>query len=70
MAFHIKYRHFEYIIISFRFTNTLTMIQYLINNILREYLNRFYIIYLDDILIFSDLEKEYIKYIKIIFKIL
>ena len=44
--------------------------QNLINNILKEYLNRFYIIYLDNILIFSDNEKKYEGHIIIILKIL
>ena len=46
------------------------MMQSLINNILKEYLDRFYIIYLDNILIFLDNKKEYIKHIIIILKIL
>ena len=40
------------------------------NNILREYLNRFCIAYLDNILIFSNNEKEYGGYILLIFKTL
>ena len=36
----------------FRLINILTIMQNLINNILRKYLNKFYIIYLDNILIF------------------
>ena len=44
--------------------------QSLINNILRKYLNEFYIIYLNNILIFSKNKEEYIKYITTILKIL
>ena len=40
------------------------------NNIFKEYLDRFYIIYLDNILIFSDNEKEYKEYVLMILKIL
>ena len=39
-----------------------------INNILREYLDVFIIIYLNDILTFSKIEEEYKKYIKKIFR--
>ena len=69
-AFYIKYKHFKYIVISFRFINIPATIQYLINNILREYLDRFYTVYLNNILIFLDLEREYVGYIKKIFKAL
>ena len=46
------------------------IMQSLINNILKKYLNKFYIIYLDNILIFLNNKKKYIKYIKAILKIL
>ena len=54
----------------FGLINTPTIIQYLVNDILWEYLNRFYIVYLDNIFIFSDNEKEHKEYIIIIFKVL
>ena len=54
----------------FRLINTSATIQSLINDILREYLDRFCIIYLDDILIFSDNKKEYKEYIIIVLKAL
>ena len=44
--------------------------QYLINNIFKEYLNRFCIAYLDNIFIFSDNEKEYKEYILTVLKTL
>jgi Reverse transcriptase (RNA-dependent DNA polymerase) len=44
---------------SFGLTNVLAIYQALINNILREYLDDFIVIYLDDILIYSKNEKEY-----------
>ena len=42
--------------------------QVFINNVLREYLDVFVIIYLDDILIFSKTKEEYKEYIKKILK--
>ena len=54
----------------FRLINILIIIQNLINDILRKYLNKFYIIYLDNILIFLNNKEKYIKYITIILKIL
>jgi HD-GYP domain-containing protein (c-di-GMP phosphodiesterase class II) len=48
----------------FRFINAPATWQVFINNVLREYLDVFVIIYLDDILIFSKTEEEHKKYIK------
>jgi hypothetical protein len=48
----------------FRLINAPAIWQVFINNVLREYLDIFVIIYLDDILIFSKTEEEYKKYIR------
>jgi len=48
---------------SFELKNVLVIFQRLINNILREYFNDFVIIYLDDILIYSDNLEMHHKYI-------
>ena len=49
---------------SFRLINAPATWQAFINNIFREYLDVFIIIYLDDILIFSKTEEEHKEYIK------
>ena len=54
----------------FKFINVPAIIQALINDILREYLNRFYIAYLDDILIYSDSIEAYKKHVKLVLKTL
>ncbi len=63
MTFWIRYKHYKYIIISFKLKNTSVIFQRLINNILREYLNDFVITYLDDILIYSDNLKMHHKHV-------
>jgi hypothetical protein len=52
----------------FGLINAPAMWQVFINNVLREYLDVFVIIYLDDILIFSKTEEEYKEHIKKIFR--
>jgi Reverse transcriptase (RNA-dependent DNA polymerase) len=54
----------------FKLTNTPVTCQALINNILREYLNIFVFAYLNDILIYSENEKDHIKQMTLIFQIL
>ncbi len=48
---------------SFKLKNALVIFQRLINDILREYLDDFVIIYLDDILIYSDNLEMHYKYV-------
>ena len=57
----MQYKLYKYIIILFEFTNILTIYQKTINNILQQYLNRFVIIYLNNIIIYLNiLKKNYI----------
>ena len=49
---------------QFRFTNTPAIFQRKINYILGEYLDDFIIVYLNDIIIYLNSEKEYKEYIK------
>lgn len=56
--------------IFFQFTNILTIFQFLINNILQSYVNKFTIVYFNDIIIYSKTKKKYLEYIKKVLKAL
>ena len=53
---------------QFRFTNIPTIFQRKINYILKEYLDDFIMVYLDNIIIYLNSEKEYKEYIKWVLK--
>lgn len=59
MAFQTRYGHFEYLVMPFSLCNTPATFQAFLNEVLHESLNVFVIIYLDDILVFSDTLKEH-----------
>nr|XP_046235229.1 methionine-R-sulfoxide reductase B3 isoform X1 [Scatophagus argus] len=64
MAFNTPTGHYEYLVMPFGLTNASAVFQCLVNDVLREYLNKFVFVYLDDILIFSpDLEthKQHVR---------
>ena len=48
-----RYGHFKYKIMPFGLTNAFAVSQHMMNDIFREYLDHFVVIYLDDILVFS-----------------
>lgn len=50
----------------FRLTGAPSTFSRFINNTLREYLDLFYLAYLDDILIYSRIEEEHTAYIRVI----
>ena len=51
--FRIRYKHYEYTMMSFELINVSTIYQKMINDALREHLNVFVIAYLNNILIYS-----------------
>ena len=69
-AFRTRFGYYEYIIMPFGLTNILATIQALINDILKKYLDRFYIVYLDDILIYSNNIEDYKKHVRLVLKVL
>ena len=64
MTFYIYYGSYKYKVLPFGLTNRLATYQRYINNILFDYLNDFYIVYLDDIIIYLSDPLEYKLYIK------
>jgi hypothetical protein len=64
MVFNTRYSLFETLIIPFGLSNALVIFQIWINEILYLYLDIFYIVYINDILVYLDNLLEYKKYIK------
>jgi hypothetical protein len=62
-VFNTRGGKYEFIAMSFGFTNIPITFQSIINEILRLFLDIFCIIYLDNIVIYSDSAKEYEKYL-------
>ena len=57
-------------VMPFGLTNAPATFQELINDTLREYLGKFVVAYLDDILIFSDTYEQHIDHVRKVMKAL
>jgi hypothetical protein len=53
IAFITRYGQYEYTVMSFGLTNALAYFMYLMNKVFIEYLDKFVVVFIDDILIFS-----------------
>jgi hypothetical protein len=53
-AFRTRFGSFEWLVISFGLTDAFAIFQRYINNVLREFLNDFVFVYIDDIIIFTN----------------
>ncbi|XP_051543938.1 uncharacterized protein LOC127434920 [Myxocyprinus asiaticus] len=62
--FNIPTGHFEYLVMPFGLTNAPAIFQALVNDVLRDMVNYFVFVYLDDILIFSQSLQEHTQHIR------
>nr|GFA74433.1 putative reverse transcriptase domain-containing protein [Tanacetum cinerariifolium] len=69
-TFRTHYGHHEFQVMSFGLTNTPTVFMDLMNHVCKSYLNRFVIVFIDDILIYSKNRKEHEGHLKLILKLL
>ena len=63
-AFRTQRGQFEFVVMPFGVTNAPATFQRMMNSIFKEELDDFVLVYLDDILIFSETLQEHIKHIK------
>ncbi|GKA23398.1 putative reverse transcriptase domain-containing protein [Tanacetum coccineum] len=69
-AFRTRYGHFKFQVMSFGLTNVLAMFMDLMNRVCKPYLDKFVIVFIDDILVYSKDEEEHEKHLKIILELL
>jgi hypothetical protein len=58
-SFVSRYGLYEYMVMSFGLTNALAYFMYLINKVFMEYLDKFVVVFIDDILVYSRSEEEH-----------
>ncbi|GKE24636.1 putative reverse transcriptase domain-containing protein, partial [Tanacetum coccineum] len=68
-AFRTRYGHFEFQVMPFRLTNTPVVFMDLMNRVCKPYLDKFIIVFIDDILVYSKDEEEHGKHLKIILEL-
>jgi hypothetical protein len=58
-AFILWYGLYEFTVMSFGLTNALTYFMYMMNKVFMEYLDKFVVLFIDDILVYSRSEEEH-----------
>ncbi|GJY89354.1 putative reverse transcriptase domain-containing protein [Tanacetum coccineum] len=69
-AFRTRYGHYEFQVMLFGLTNTPTVFIDLMNQVCKPYLDKFMIVFIDDILIYSKREQEHEEHLKLILELL
>jgi hypothetical protein len=65
-AFCTRYGLYEYTIMSFRLMNAPAYFMYLMNKVFMEYLDKFVVVSIDDILIYSKIEEEHEEHLRLV----
>jgi hypothetical protein len=66
MAFITKYGLYEFTVMSFGLTNALAFFMNLMNSVFMDYLDKFVVVFIDDILIYSQSEGEHVNHLKMV----
>jgi hypothetical protein len=65
-AFITKYGLYEYTFMSFGLMNVPTIFMNLINSVFMDYLDKFVVVFINDILIYSQSEEEHVDHLKMV----
>jgi hypothetical protein len=65
-TFVSRYGLYEFTVMSFGLTNIPAYFMYLINKVFIEYLDKFVMVFIDDILVYSRSEEEYEEHLRLV----
>jgi hypothetical protein len=69
-TFTTKYGLYEFTVMSFGLKNALAFFMYLMNSVFMDYLDKFMVVFIDDILIYSQSEEEHVDHLRKVLQML
>jgi hypothetical protein len=70
IAFRTRYGHYEFTLVLFGLTNAPAVFICLMNGVFRDYLDKYFIVFLDDVLVYSRIEEEHEQHLRMVLQVL
>ena len=69
-CYRFRYGHYEYVVMPFGVTNAPTVFMDYMNRIFRPFLDKFVVVFIDDILIYSRTHEEHAEHLRLVLSVL
>ena len=66
----MRYDHYEFVVMPFGLTNALANFMCMMNSIFSKYLNKFILVFIEDILVYSKSKEEHEEHLFIVLQVL
>ena len=70
IAFRTRYGYYEFLVMSFGLTNAPAFFMDLMNRVFRQYLDKFIVVFIDDILVYSKSLEEHKQHLRFVLQTL
>ena len=65
-----RYGHYDFLVMFFRLKNALAIFMYQINRMLRDYLDFFFIVFIENTLVYSKNESDHMGHLRVVLQVL